>query len=46
MAIENILWTFGIFCGNLVHFSPFWYIVARKIWFVEKLAKNVAQPIS
>jgi hypothetical protein len=22
----------GIFCGNLVHFSKFWYIVPRKIW--------------
>jgi hypothetical protein len=20
------------FCGNLVHFYPFWYIVPRKIW--------------
>jgi hypothetical protein len=20
-AIWNILWTFGIFCGNLIHFS-------------------------
>jgi hypothetical protein len=22
----------GIFCGNLVYFPPFWYIVPRKIW--------------
>jgi hypothetical protein len=22
MDIWSILWTFGIFCGNLVHFSP------------------------
>jgi hypothetical protein len=26
------LWTFGIFCGNLIYYSPFWYIVPRKIW--------------
>jgi hypothetical protein len=31
-VILYILWPFGIFCGNLVYFSPFWYIVARKIW--------------
>jgi hypothetical protein len=30
-AIRNILWPFGIFCGNLVHFSPFWYFGQRKI---------------
>jgi hypothetical protein len=23
---------FGIFYGKLVYFSPFWYIVPRKIW--------------
>jgi hypothetical protein len=28
----GILWTFGIFCGNLVLISPFWFIVPRKIW--------------
>jgi hypothetical protein len=28
----DILWPFGIFCGNLVYFSPFWYFVPRKIW--------------
>jgi hypothetical protein len=27
-----ILWTFGIVCGNLVYFFPFWYFVPRKIW--------------
>jgi hypothetical protein len=32
MAIGNILWPFGIFCGHLVYFSPFWYVVPRKIW--------------
>jgi hypothetical protein len=32
MSILNILWPFGIFCGHLVYFPPFWYIVPRKIW--------------
>jgi hypothetical protein len=38
MSIWNILLQFGIFYGNLVifgnlvYFSPFWYIVSRKIW--------------
>jgi hypothetical protein len=27
-----IWWTFGIVRGNLVHFSPSWYFVPRKIW--------------
>jgi hypothetical protein len=27
-----ILWTFGMFCGNLVYFPPFWYFVPRQIW--------------
>jgi hypothetical protein len=31
-AIGNTLWPFGIFCDNLVYFSPFWYVVPRKIW--------------
>jgi hypothetical protein len=31
-AIENMLWPFGLFCGNLVYFSPFWYFGPRKIW--------------
>jgi hypothetical protein len=31
-AIGNILWPFGIFCGPLVYFSLFWYVVPRKIW--------------
>jgi hypothetical protein len=31
-AIGNILWPFGILCGHLVYFSPFWYFVPRKIW--------------
>jgi hypothetical protein len=28
----KILWQFGIFYGHLVYFSPFWYVVPRKIW--------------
>jgi hypothetical protein len=31
-AIGNFLWAFGIFCGNLVYFSPFWNFGPRKIW--------------
>jgi hypothetical protein len=33
-AIWSILLPFGIFCSNLVNFvfSPFWYVVPRKIW--------------
>jgi hypothetical protein len=31
-AIGNILWSLGIFCGHLVYFSPFWYLLPRKIW--------------
>jgi hypothetical protein len=31
-AILYILWTFGIFCGHLVIFFPFWYVEPRKIW--------------
>jgi hypothetical protein len=35
-----ILWSFGLFCGQLVYFmviyvlyfSPFWYVLPRKIW--------------
>jgi hypothetical protein len=29
-AVGNILWPFGIFCGHLVNFPPFWYFVPRK----------------
>jgi hypothetical protein len=32
MTIGNILWPFGIFCGDFVFFSPFWYFGPRKIW--------------
>jgi hypothetical protein len=28
-AIGNILWPFGIFCGNLVYFVVIWYIFPR-----------------
>jgi hypothetical protein len=31
-AIGNILGPSGIFCANLVYFSPFWYFGPRKIW--------------
>jgi hypothetical protein len=31
-AIGNILWLFGMVCDRLVNFSPFWYVVQRKIW--------------
>jgi hypothetical protein len=31
-AIGNNLWPFGIVCDCLVIFSPFWYVVSRKIW--------------
>jgi hypothetical protein len=31
-ATGNILWPFGILCGHLVYFPPFWYFVRRKIW--------------
>jgi hypothetical protein len=26
MAILYTLWQFGIVCGHLVYFSPFWYV--------------------
>jgi hypothetical protein len=39
MAIWSILWPFGLFyghfglfCGYLVYFSPFWYVAPRKSW--------------
>jgi hypothetical protein len=28
----SALWPFVTFCGDLVYFSPFRYIVPRKIW--------------
>jgi hypothetical protein len=31
-AIWYILWQFAVFCGHLVYFFPFWYVVQRKIW--------------
>jgi hypothetical protein len=31
-GIWYILWTFGIFCGDLEYFFPFWYVVPGKIW--------------
>jgi hypothetical protein len=32
LATWNISLPFGLFFGHLVCFSPFWYIVPRKIW--------------
>jgi hypothetical protein len=32
IAILYILWPFGTFYGYLVYFSPFWYVVPRRIW--------------
>jgi hypothetical protein len=39
MAIQSTIRIFGIccghsgvFCGNLEHFPPFWYVLSRKIW--------------
>jgi hypothetical protein len=29
-ATGNILLPFGILCGHLVYFPPFWYFVQRK----------------
>jgi hypothetical protein len=26
LAISSILWQFGRVCGDLVYFSPFWYV--------------------
>jgi hypothetical protein len=40
-AIGNILWPFGIFCGNLVYFSPFWYFGPRKIWHTWSRANQI-----
>jgi hypothetical protein len=46
-AIGNILWPFGIFCGRLVYFSPFWYLVPRKIWQPwNRQAREVDQVLS
>jgi hypothetical protein len=29
-AIGHILWPFGIFCGNMVYFSPVWVFWTKK----------------
>jgi hypothetical protein len=31
-TIQNSLLSFGIFCGPLLYFPPFWSFVPRKIW--------------
>jgi hypothetical protein len=28
----TLFWPFGTFRGHLIYFSPFWYVVPRKIW--------------
>jgi hypothetical protein len=47
MAIGNMLWPFGIFCGHLVYLYPFWYFVPRKIWqpclYVRSAKRNVLE---
>jgi hypothetical protein len=32
LYLVHFLAILGIFCGHLVYFSPFWFIVLRKIW--------------
>jgi hypothetical protein len=32
LSEHTMLWPLCIFCGRLVNFCPFWYIVLRKIW--------------
>jgi hypothetical protein len=39
ICMNNVSWTLGLFCVNLVHFSPFWYIAPRKIWQPCSLAR-------
>jgi hypothetical protein len=29
-----------VFCGNVVYFSPFWYVAPRKIWQPWSSTKN------
>jgi hypothetical protein len=43
-AICQALWTFSTFPGYLVHFSPFWYVTARKIW--QPCNEHKKQPIA
>jgi hypothetical protein len=31
-AIWHLLWTFDTFCGHLVCFFKFWYVLPRQIW--------------
>jgi hypothetical protein len=31
-VIRNILRQFGKFCGHLIYYSPFWYVLPGKIW--------------
>jgi hypothetical protein len=38
-----MMWSFGIFCGNLVHFSCFWYFIPGKIWQPKYLLHNIVR---
>jgi hypothetical protein len=40
-TIRYISCPFGIFCGHLVNFSPFWYVVPRKIW--QPCQRNISK---
>jgi hypothetical protein len=40
-AIVNILWPFGIVCGHLVYFPPFWYVVNN--WNLATLIQWIRQ---
>jgi hypothetical protein len=42
MDIRSILQPFDIFCGNMVYFSPLWYIALIKIW--QPCLKTVQWP--
>jgi hypothetical protein len=44
MSILYILGPFGVICGHLVYFFPFWYVVPRNIWQPRfQIDKNVLQ---
>jgi hypothetical protein len=45
-AIANILWLFGIFCGHLVYYSPFGYVVPRKMWQPWTIKETINQSIN
>jgi hypothetical protein len=44
-AIWYTFGTFGMFCGNLLYFSMFLYVVPRKIWqFCQKVSAYQGMP--